>query len=87
MSNAARALPGRVSAIATAALEAAARRALLREYFQACIKAGSLDKVPEVFGSDLKAVAADLGLLAYTRGLYDGAIKALDFGKKLLGRT
>lgn len=85
--NNARALPGRVSAIATAALEAAARRALLREYFQACIKAGSLDKVPEVFGSDLKAVAADLGLLAYTRGLYDGAIKALDFGKKLLGRT
>ena len=86
MSNA-RALPGRVSAAAAAALETAARRALLRDYFQACIKAGSLDKLHEVFGADLKAIATDLGLLAYTRGLYDGAMRALDFGKKLLGRT
>lgn len=81
--SSAKALPGRISP----ASEVEERRALLRSYFQACIRHASLDHILETFGGDLRACAADLGLMAYARGIYDSAAKVFDLGKRVLGKV
>ncbi len=74
-------------AASSARAGAAERRALLRDYFHAMVRQHSLDQIPEVFWKDLESVAGELGLLAGARGLYDGAMRILQFGAKLVGKS
>ncbi len=81
-----RALPGRApTAPVSSATEE--RRALLRSYFQACIRHASVDRILETFGGDVRACAADLGLMAYARGIYDSAASVFELGKRVLGKV